>query len=106
MASSSPVPRLSVHSRPEQLQALLRLAETVGNHPDAHHQFQAWVADLRVNEPEVAALMEQLWQAYVASQRSAHFWQQRTQMEQRLSNRLSQHHAQLQQNYLRLVQEQ
>lgn len=106
MVSFPSIPELSVSSRPDQLQALLQLAETVEHHPDAHHQFQAWVADLQMNEPELAALMEQLWQAYMASQRSAHFWQRRTQMEQRLSDRLSQHHAQLQQNYLRLMQEQ
>ncbi|NJN21931.1 MAG: hypothetical protein HC812_13035 [Leptolyngbya sp. RL_3_1] len=51
-------------------------------------------------------MMQLLWREYVASRRSATFWQELCQVEKHLSERITESHIQLRQNYLRLMQEQ
>ncbi len=89
-----------------RLQAAVELAHTVDCHAEAHQQFQALLDELQSHDPQAVALLEQLWQSYVASQRSSLFWQQLSQVEKNLSDRLTESHLQLKQNYLRLMQEQ
>lgn len=89
-----------------RLQAALDLAQSVENHGEASQMIQAIVADLQDQSPEAIALFQQLWQAYISSQRSSQFWQQISEAEKNLSDRLSASHVQLKQNYLRLMQEQ
>ena len=89
-----------------RLQSALDLAQSVENHREASRVIQGIVADLEGQSPEAVALFQQLWQAYISSQRSSQFWQQISEAEKNLSDRLSASHVQLKQNYLRLVQEQ
>lgn len=101
----------SVDDRPTddlatRLQLALDLAQTVETHSEASHLVQTIVADLQGQSPEAIALFEQLWRAYISSQRSSQFWQQISEAEKHLSDRLSASHVQLKQNYLRLMQEQ
>lgn len=101
MHSSSSVSALS-----DQLQTVIELAEVVERHPDAQAAFQVLLQQVQAECPDTAMLLEQLWQAYISTRRSAVFWKQMSQVEKRLSDRIAESHVQLKQNYLRLVQEQ
>jgi hypothetical protein len=89
-----------------QLQAALDLARQVETHREAQAAFQTLLSQIQTQSPEVAPLFEQLWRAHIASQRSSRFWEQLSEVEKGLSDRLTESHIQLKQNYLRLVQEQ
>jgi hypothetical protein len=89
-----------------RLQAAISLAQQVQQHPEAHQTFQAIADDVRRESPLAAELLQQLWKEYISSQRSSQFWEQLSQVEKNLSDRMSESHIQLKQNYLRLVQEQ
>lgn len=52
------------------------------------------------------SLIDLLWNEVLASRRSGAFWQQMSDVEKDMSEQIAQSHLQLQQNYLRLVQEQ
>jgi hypothetical protein len=88
-----------------RLQDAIGLAQQVQQHPEAHQAFQTMLADLKPHSPVAAVLLEQLWQEYIGTQRSSIFWEQISQVEKKLSDRLSESHIQLKQNYLRLMQE-
>ena len=51
-------------------------------------------------------LLEALWTEVVSARRSEAFWQQLSEVEKGLSDRVAADHINLQQNHLRLVQEQ
>jgi hypothetical protein len=61
---------------------------------------------MQAEHPEYAAMLQMLWREYVSTQRSAAFWQELCQVEKHLSERITESHIQLKQNYLRLMQEQ
>jgi hypothetical protein len=89
-----------------RLQAAIHQAQALETHEDAQSTFRCLLKTLQVENPSTAALIEQLWKEYLASQRSSIFWQELSQVEKRLSDQLTASHVQLQRNYLRLVQEQ
>ena len=89
-----------------RLQTAIGLAQTVQQHPEAHQAFQDMLGELETQSPEAAALLAQLWKEYISSKRSSLFWEQLSEVEKNLSDRLSESHMQLKQNYLRLMQEQ
>ncbi|MBD1873616.1 hypothetical protein H6F75_08985 [Nodosilinea sp. FACHB-131] len=89
-----------------RLQTAITLAKEVQQHPEAHQAFQEVVGELKTESPIAAELLGQLWQEYIGTQRSSQFWEQLSDVEKNLSDRLSQSHIQLKQNYLRLIQEQ
>lgn len=97
----------TVSPRPtETLQGAIKLAQDVKTQEQAHATFNALYDDLCGDDPETAAMMQLLWREYVASRRSAAFWQELCQVEKHLSERITESHIQLRQNYLRLMQEQ
>ncbi|MGB3135296.1 MAG: hypothetical protein WBG38_15030 [Nodosilinea sp.] len=89
-----------------RLQEAIKLAQQVQQHPQAHQAFQDIVKDIKAESPQAAELLEQLWGQYISSQRSSLFWEQLSEVEKNLSDRMSESHMQLKQNYLRLMQEQ
>ncbi len=89
-----------------RLQDAISLAQKVQQHPEAHQAFQQVLAELEAESPLAAKLLEQLWREYIGTQRSSIFWEQLSEVEKNLSDRLSASHIQLKQNYLRLMQEQ
>ncbi|MBE9156614.1 hypothetical protein IQ265_07195 [Nodosilinea sp. LEGE 06152] len=89
-----------------RLQTAISLAQSVQQHPKAHEAFQNVLEELETQSPEAAVLLAQLWQEYISSKRSSLFWEQLSEVEKNLSDRLSESHMQLKQNYLRLMQEQ
>lgn len=88
------------------LEAAIKLAQDVNTLQAAHSAFEELYEDVRVDNPQLAALLQMLWREYVTTQRSAAFWQELCQVEKHLSERITESHMQLRQNYLRLVQEQ
>lgn len=58
------------------------------------------------DENALQMLIDLLWGEVLSARRSGAFWQQISDVEKDMSERLAQNHVQLQQNYLRLVQEQ
>ena len=90
----------------ETLQSAIKLAQDVKTQEQAHAAFNTLYDDLRGHDPEIAEMMQMLWREYVASRRSAAFWQELCQVEKHLSERITESHIQLRQNYLRLMQEQ
>ena len=89
-----------------RLQEAIHLARQVQQHPAADQAFQSVLRELGTQSPVAAELLEQLWREYIGSQRSSQFWEQMSEVEKNLSDRMSESHIQLKQNYLRLMQEQ
>ncbi|MFQ4136847.1 hypothetical protein PGN35_011060 [Nodosilinea sp. PGN35] len=89
-----------------RLQMAMGLAKNVEQHPEAHQAFQDVIEAIKPESPVAADLLEQLWRDYIGTQRSSLFWEQLSEVEKNLSDRLSESHIQLKQNYLRLMQEQ
>ncbi|PZV21107.1 MAG: hypothetical protein DCF21_03075 [Leptolyngbya sp.] len=89
-----------------RLQSAINLAQQVQQHPEAKQAFQEVLAELKAESPLAADLLEQLWREYIGTKRSSVFWEQLSEVEKNLSDRMTESHIQLKQNYLRLVQEQ
>jgi hypothetical protein len=87
------------------LQECLELAQDIKSHADAASKF-ANLRDSLTTNPATLTVIDSLWDAVLTSRRASAFWEQLSDAEQALSQRLADNHVQLQQNYLRLVQEQ
>jgi hypothetical protein len=90
----------------DALKAAIQLAQSVDHHGEAQATFQDLYEQMQAEHPEYAAMLQMLWREYVSTQRSAAFWQELCQVEKHLSERITESHIQLKQNYLRLMQEQ
>ncbi|PZO12674.1 MAG: hypothetical protein DCF25_17240 [Leptolyngbya foveolarum] len=88
------------------LAGAIALAKDGKNLPAATEQFEAILAQVRTESPTGAMLLRQLWQEYVSIQRSATFWENMSDAEKGLSEKMAESNVQLQRNYMRLVQEQ
>ena len=90
----------------QALETAMKLAQNVESQYEAHAAFNELYEDLRSEAPELATMLQMLWREYVTSQRSVAFWQELCQVEKHLSERITENHLQLRQNYLRLMEEQ
>jgi hypothetical protein len=88
------------------LESAIALAQDVHSQAEAHQAFNDLYEDIRGENPQLATMLQMLWREYVTTQRSAAFWQELCQVEKHLSERITESHIQLRQNYLRLMQEQ
>jgi hypothetical protein len=88
-----------------QLQSCLNLALNPKSHGEADRQFLALQADLQTN-PATLDVLQRLWKEVLSARRSARFWEQMSDVEKSMSEGLASDHLRLQQNYLRLIQEQ
>lgn len=88
------------------LESAINLAQDTDSNEQAHATFNEVLETVRANDPQTAAMLQMLWREYVTTQRSATFWQELCQVEKHLSERITESHVQLRQNYLRLMQEQ
>jgi len=101
----------SPNSFAQRLQACIELTHDLDRHEEAHAQFQTlreWVESPEgAPDPgEAAAALELLWQELIRARRSPILWQQSCDLERGLTDRIAESHVQLQQNYMRLIQEQ
>lgn len=88
------------------LSGAIALAKEGKNYTQATEQFEALLEQVQVDSPAVATLLNQLWQEYISVQRSAMFYESLSDAEAGLSEKMAQSNIQLQQNYMRLIQEQ
>jgi hypothetical protein len=88
-----------------QLQESLSLVQTIKSQEEARQVF-ARLRDSLEGSPAVLAVVDALWQEVISARRSAAFWQEISNVEKDMAERLAQNNVQLQQNYLRLMQEQ
>lgn len=88
------------------LSGAIALAKDGKNLPAATEQFQAILGQVQAESPTGATLLRQLWQEYISIQRSATFWENMSDAEKGLSDKMAESNVQLQRNYMRLVQEQ
>ncbi len=89
----------------DQLQICFNLAHDPTQHTQATAAFSSLQSTVSEDSP-AKALLNALWTEVLTARRSAAFWQQLSNVEKEVSERLAQNHVQLQQNYLRLVREQ
>ena len=88
------------------LESAIDLAQDSDSNDKAHAAFNEVLAMLQSQDPQAAVMLQMLWREYVTTQRSVTFWQELCQVEKHLSERITESHVQLRQNYLRLMQEQ
>jgi hypothetical protein len=88
------------------LKGAIALAQDVKTHPQANEQFEELHAQLVDDNPLMADLLKQLWEEYITQQRSIFFWQNLSDAEKDLAQKVTENSLQIQQNYLRLMQEQ
>jgi len=82
------------------------LAQELTHHDQANQSFEMLRSQLALDNPEAALLLSQVWKELISARRSAAFWQQICDVERDLTEKMTASHVQLQQNYLRLMQEQ
>jgi len=75
-------------------------------HSEAERTFEEIKDDLMDAPPEALQLVDRLWKELLLARRSAAFWEEISNVERSMTERLAADHLQLHQNYLRLVQEQ
>lgn len=88
-----------------QLQKCLELAADVKTQELAHQEFAKLRENLPHENPLMLQLLEMLWQDVIKSRRSASFWQHISDAEKGMSGKLIEDMTDMQQNYLRLMQE-
>lgn len=88
------------------MQECLSLAHDFSRHAEANQAFVSLKDSLAMDHPIAAEMLELLWNEMLSARRSASFWEQLSNIERQLTEQMTESHVQLQQNYLRLVQEQ
>jgi gamma-glutamylcysteine synthetase len=89
----------------DQLQECFALAVNPTQRDTAKAAFAQLSAEV-TTDPAAAELLEALWTEVLSARRSEAFWQQMSDAEKGLSDRVSADHINLQQNHMRLIQEQ
>ncbi|MBD3880360.1 hypothetical protein IFO70_01175 [Phormidium tenue FACHB-886] len=89
-----------------QLQQCLALTQDITQHTEAKERFAALKAEVAAEHPLAAELLELTWNELIAARRSAAFWEQISDAEKTMSDKLGESFTNLQQNHLRLMQEQ
>lgn len=81
------------------------MSQDLESHADADRCFLDLEETLADN-PATVEIVGVLWRELLAARRSAAFWHQISDVERSMSEKLADNHFHLQQNYLRLMQEQ
>jgi hypothetical protein len=89
----------------KDLREVLELLQDPANQGEATQKFAALVEKV-TQTPEMAEFLTVMWSELVSARRSSAFWEQLSDVEKNMSDQLVASNIQLQQNYLRLVQEQ
>lgn len=99
---SESVTETAVHT----LQDCLALAGDLRQHPHANQVFTDLQQRLASENPLAAEMLGLVWQEMMSARRSATFWERICDVEREMTEKMAASHLQLQQNYLRLMQEQ
>lgn len=87
------------------LKDCLALALNPKSHAEADRQFLDLQESLET-DAATSEVLQKLWREVLTARRSAAFWEQLSDVEKSMSEGLATDHLRLQQNYLRLIQEQ
>jgi hypothetical protein len=90
----------------QNLNECIELAKDPKEHRAAEEAFAMIKGELGDAPSEALEVVERLWNELLTARRSAAFWEQISNMERAMTERLAADHCQLKQNYLRLLQEQ
>lgn len=90
----------------ETLTECIELAKDPKEHQAAEEAFAAIKGALDDAPSETLEVVDRLWNELLTARRSAAFWEQISDVERSMTERLAADHFQLKQNYLRLLQEQ
>lgn len=90
----------------ESLRECIELTRDPKEHQAADEAFAAIKGALGDAPSETLEVVERLWSELLMARRSAAFWEQISDVERAMTERLAADHFQLKQNYLRLLQEQ
>ncbi|MGE5658441.1 MAG: hypothetical protein ACM37W_17710 [Actinomycetota bacterium] len=88
-----------------QLKKCLMLAQDITTHIEANRAFEQMCNIIDAENPMAAQLLEMLWQEVIAARRAAVFWQQMSEVEKDMANKMMENMTEMRQNYLRLMQE-
>ncbi|GAB4373782.1 MAG: hypothetical protein Kow00121_17450 [Elainellaceae cyanobacterium] len=88
------------------IQECLSLASDLSRYTEADQAFSRLKAGLAADHPIAAEMLSLLWGEVLSARRSADFWEQLSNIERQFTEQMAASHAQLQQNYLRLLEEQ
>ena len=88
-----------------QLKDCFSLARNPAEQETARQSMAQLLSDLAV-DAVAAEVIDALWQELLTARRSTAFWEQISDAEKEMGDRLTQDNIRLQQNYLRLMQEQ
>lgn len=88
-----------------QLKRCLMLAQDVTNHAEANRAFEQLCNVIDAENPMAAQLLEMIWHEAIAARRASVFWQQMSEVEKDMANKMMENMTQMRQNYLRLMQE-
>lgn len=80
------------------------MAKDPTRHADAKRKFLD-LEETFTGEGVPVELIETLWKEVLAARRAEAFWHQISDVERTMTERITDDHVQLQQNYLRLMQE-
>ncbi|MGG6293554.1 hypothetical protein ACQ4M4_03935 [Leptolyngbya sp. AN02str] len=100
------MPQLTSADLMETLQTCFDLARNPKTQTDASEIFAEVQQQLTDHDAVTQELVNRLWKEVVTARRSAAFWEQISDVERTMTEQLAANHVQLQQNYLRLMQEQ
>lgn len=90
----------------QQIQECLVLVQDLSRHEEANRAFIELKNSVAVDDPVTAEMLLMLWNEVLSARRSAEFWEQISNIERQFTEQMAASHTQLQQNYLRLLQEQ
>ncbi len=88
-----------------QLKECLSLAQSPAQHTAARELLAQLLGGLEA-APATTEVIDTLWNELLRARRSNAFWEQISDAEKEMGDRLAQDNIRLQQNYLRLMQEQ
>ena len=89
----------------EHLQTCLELTKGVETHTEANQRFDEFLTGIKAESPQMAELLNLIWQDLIAARRSASFWEQMSDVEKEMASNMMETMTQLRQNQLRLIQE-
>lgn len=89
----------------DYLQECLSLANDRSRYPEADQAFTK-LKETLATDPVVSEILAMLWDEVLSARRSATLWEQLSDIERQFTEQMTANHVQLQQNYLRLLQEQ
>lgn len=98
--------KTAINNPVSTLREAIKLSQSseIQTQQQAHQLFEALHDQLDADNPELVEMICILWREVVSARRSASFWQELCQVEKHLSERISENHMQLKQNYQRLIQ--